>query len=125
MRTTKPNDMTHERSPEDGGRSAALQSQALVAEKQGTVSNVGQGLRQNSQCFTCSRLYFGKTFNKCPRCGSDSVQHYSEGELGLLSRGLDDTLQASGTGATTLMRYVGAQRLLRKEEKGLEVNDAA
>ena len=99
MRTTRRSDKTRERGPEFSGLSAALHSQTFLAEDQEAASAVRQGLRQNTQCFTCSRLYFGKALNKCPRCGSDAVQHYSEDELGLLSGGLDDALNAGRTGA--------------------------
>jgi len=100
MHATRRSDKTREWGPELSGVSAALpHCQAFLAEDQGSVSPVRQGLRQNTQCFTCSRLYFGKALNKCPRCGSDAVQHYSEDELGLLSGRLDDALNAGRTGA--------------------------
>ena len=99
MRATRRSHKTRERGPEFSGLSAALHSQTFLPEDQEAASAVRQGLRQNTQCFTCSRLYFGKALNKCPRCGSDAVQHYSENELGLLSGGLDDALNAGRTGA--------------------------
>ena len=94
MHATRRSDKTREWGPELSGVSAALpHCQAFLAEDQGSVSPVRQGLHQNTQCFTCSRLYFGKHLDKCPRCGSDAVQHYSEDELGLLTGGLDDALE--------------------------------
>jgi hypothetical protein len=100
MHATRRSDKTHERGPEFSGLSAALHSQAFLAEDQEAVSSVRQSLPQNTQCFTCSRLYFGKYFDKCPRCGSDAVRHYGEDELGLLSGGPEDALSAGRTGAT-------------------------
>jgi len=98
MHATRQSHKTRERGPEFSEPSAAPRSQAFLAEDQEAVSPLSQRLRRNTQCLTCSRLYFGKDFDRCPRCASDAVRHYSEDDLGLLSGGLDDALNAGRTG---------------------------
>ncbi|HEX5483454.1 MAG TPA: hypothetical protein VFZ08_12590 [Terriglobia bacterium] len=41
---------------------------------------------QHTECFTCSRFYFGETLTACPRCGSQALQHYSTEEMNLFAR---------------------------------------
>ena len=43
-------------------------------------------LRQNTQCFICSRIYFDQTLSKCPHCNSESLQHYSTADLNHFAR---------------------------------------
>ncbi len=43
-------------------------------------------VKQHTECFTCSRFYFNELVQRCPCCGSESIQHYSTDDLGLLSR---------------------------------------
>jgi hypothetical protein len=38
------------------------------------------------QCFICSRIYFDQTLSRCPRCNSDSLQHYTTADLNYLVR---------------------------------------
>lgn len=42
---------------------------------------------RSSQCFACSRIYYGQVLPRCPRCGSDSVACYTVEELRSLGRG--------------------------------------
>ena len=42
--------------------------------------------QEHTECFTCSRIFFGRLLEQCPRCGSQSLQHYTAGELNLLAR---------------------------------------
>lgn len=53
----------------------------------------------NTNCFTCGRWYFHVALDRCPRCGSDSVEVYTILELGLLSRAGDKR-----SGGTTVDR---------------------
>ena len=41
---------------------------------------------QNTQCFTCSRIYFGQSLQRCPHCNSDSLQHYTTDDLNHFAR---------------------------------------
>lgn len=41
----------------------------------------------NTQCFMCSRIYFDQNLRKCPRCNSESLQHYSTADLSHFARG--------------------------------------
>lgn len=34
-----------------------------------------------TQCFNCSRIYFGRLLTACPHCNSKSLQYYSEADL--------------------------------------------
>lgn len=43
-------------------------------------------LCQNTQCFMCSRIYFGQSLRKCPHCNSGSVHHFATVDLNLLAR---------------------------------------
>jgi hypothetical protein len=47
---------------------------------------VSRETKEHTECFTCSRIFFGRLFEQCPRCGSQSLQHYPAGELNLLAR---------------------------------------
>ncbi|MGA8554373.1 MAG: hypothetical protein WB630_08135 [Candidatus Acidiferrales bacterium] len=38
------------------------------------------------QCFICSRIYFDQEFLRCPRCRSDSLQHYRTADLNYFAR---------------------------------------
>lgn len=41
---------------------------------------------QNTQCFICSRIYFGQRLHRCPRCNSDSVLHFPTADLDHFAR---------------------------------------
>ena len=36
---------------------------------------------QSTQCFACSRIYFDRVLQKCPRCKSESLHHYTTADL--------------------------------------------
>lgn len=38
------------------------------------------------QCFICSRIYFDQKLSRCPRCKSDSLQHYTTADLNYFAR---------------------------------------
>lgn len=46
-------------------------------------------MKKHTECFTCSRFYFGVTLAACPRCGSKALQHYSTEEMNLFARDVD------------------------------------
>jgi hypothetical protein len=52
-------------------------------------------LCQNTQCFMCSRIYFGQRLRKCPHCNSESVHHYATVDLNLFAR---DTVRLAMNG---------------------------
>lgn len=53
------------------------------------------GLYRSSQCFICSRIYFDQSLSKCPRCNSDSLQHYTTADLNYFARDrIPDSLAA-------------------------------
>lgn len=40
-------------------------------------------VKEHTYCFLCARTYFYRLTERCPRCGSRSVQHYTSDELNL------------------------------------------
>lgn len=41
---------------------------------------------QNTQCFTCSRIYFDQSLERCPHCNSESLRHYATDDLNYFAR---------------------------------------
>lgn len=41
---------------------------------------------RSTQCFMCSRIYFGRDLGECPHCGSRSVACYTTEDLTKLAR---------------------------------------
>lgn len=41
---------------------------------------------RSTQCFMCSRIYFGEDLRQCPRCGSRSVECYKTGDFAHFAR---------------------------------------
>jgi hypothetical protein len=50
------------------------------------VASNGAGSCYCVQCFTCSRIYFDQKLSRCPRCNSDSLQHYTTADLNYFAR---------------------------------------
>ena len=41
---------------------------------------------RSTQCFICSRIYFGQYLSRCPNCDSDSLLHYTTADLNHFAR---------------------------------------
>src|SRR5690348_6433437 len=63
--------------------------------------------KEHSECFTCSRMFFGRHLERCPRCGSRSLQHYTAGELDLFARPGDVGLYLVPKSRTELLCKTG------------------
>lgn len=44
----------------------------------------------SAHCFACGRWYYHVRLDRCPRCASDAIEHYTASELQLLSRTYGD-----------------------------------
>lgn len=40
--------------------------------------------KEHTYCFMCARTYFSRILERCTRCASRSVQHYTSHDLSLL-----------------------------------------
>lgn len=40
--------------------------------------------KEHTYCFMCARTYFSRILERCARCASRSVQHYTSHDLSLL-----------------------------------------
>ena len=59
------------------------------------LERIPQLLERSSQCFACSRIYYGEILARCPRCGSDSLACYTIDELRSLGRGAATGISAA------------------------------
>ncbi|MGH9358392.1 MAG: hypothetical protein ACRD1O_04370 [Terriglobia bacterium] len=45
------------------------------------IPALGRTTKEHTHCFICARTYFYRLLNRCPRCASRVLRHYSSDEL--------------------------------------------
>jgi hypothetical protein len=82
------------RNPDSGG-GATVNASQQETQQEAMMVNAGVlvperivpgEINEHTECFTCSRIFFGRYLEHCPRCNSRALQHYTAGELNLLAR---------------------------------------
>lgn len=58
---------------------------AAVKRQKSRLDATSINKKEHTYCFMCARTYFSRVLERCLRCGSDSVQHYTSHDLSLLA----------------------------------------